>query len=120
MRSKLFLAILLLTPLLVLLVSTLSFQSGYSPKYTKNNGIFFNEYFDATQLDLVDDIENLDLSIIENNTKIGITASASSPEILVKKILNKIEESFELNIIESRYEKEDTHFKIPQKLKEAV
>ena len=59
MRSKLFLAILLLTPLLVLLVSTLSFQSGYSPKYTKNNGIFFNEYFDATQLDLVDDIENL-------------------------------------------------------------
>jgi len=69
---------------------------------------------------LVDDIENLDLSIIENNTKIGITASASSPEILVKKILNKIEESFELNIIESSYEKEDTHFKIPQKLKEVV
>ena len=59
MRSKIFLAILLLTPLLVLLVSTLSFQSGYSPKYTKNNGVFFAEYFDATQLDLVDDSENL-------------------------------------------------------------
>ena len=69
---------------------------------------------------LVDDIENLDLSIIKNNSKIGITASASSPEILVKKILKKIEESFELNIIESKYEREDTHFKIPQKLKEAV
>ena len=59
MRSKLFLAILLLTPLLVLLVSTLSFQSGYSPKYTKNNGIFFTEYFDATKLNLIDDAENL-------------------------------------------------------------
>ena len=59
MRSKLFLAILLLTPLLVLLVSTLSFQSGYSPKYTKNNGIFFNEYFDATDLSLIDGVENL-------------------------------------------------------------
>ena len=59
MRSKIFLAILLLTPLVVLLISTLSFQSGYSPQYTKNNGIFFNEYFDATQLNLVDDIENL-------------------------------------------------------------
>ena len=59
MRSKLFLAILLLTPLLVLLVSTLSFQSGYSPKYTKNNGIFFNEYFDATDLSLIDGLENL-------------------------------------------------------------
>jgi len=69
---------------------------------------------------LVDDIENLDLSIIDNNSKIGITASASSPEILVKKILKKIEENFELNIIESKYEQEDTHFKIPQKLKEAV
>ena len=59
MRSKIFLAILLLTPLLVLLISTLSFQSGYSPKYTKNNGVFFTEYFDATQLNLIDDVENL-------------------------------------------------------------
>ena len=59
MRSKIFLAILLLTPLLVLLVSTLSFQSGYSPKYTKNNGVFFTEYFDVTKLKLINDLENL-------------------------------------------------------------
>lgn len=59
MRSKIFLALLLLTPPLVLLVSTLSFQSGYSPKYTKNNGIFFNEYFDTTDLSLIDGQENL-------------------------------------------------------------
>ena len=59
MRSKIFLAILLLTPLLVLLISTLSFQSGYSPKYTKNNGVFFTEYFYATKLSLIKDSENL-------------------------------------------------------------
>ena len=59
MRSKIFLASLLLTPLLVLLISTLSFQSGFSPKSTKNNGIFFTEYFDATKLNLIDDVENL-------------------------------------------------------------
>ena len=59
MRSKIFLALLLLTPPLVLLVSTLSFQSGYSPKYTKNNGIFFNEYFDTTDLSPIDGQENL-------------------------------------------------------------
>ena len=59
MRSKIFLASLLLTPLLVLLISTLSDQSGYSPKSTKNNGIFFTEYFDATKLNLIDDVENL-------------------------------------------------------------
>ena len=59
MKSKIFLAILLLTPLLVLLMSTLSFQSGYSPKDTKNNGIFFAEFFDVTQLNLIDDVESL-------------------------------------------------------------
>ena len=59
MRSKIFLAVLLLTPLLVLMISTLSFQTGYSPKYTKNNGIFFAEYFDVTNLNLMDDEENL-------------------------------------------------------------
>tara|TARA_B100000579_G_C22811834_1_gene845686 strand:+ start:10 stop:957 length:948 start_codon:yes stop_codon:yes gene_type:complete len=69
---------------------------------------------------LIDDVENFDPSIINNNSKIGITASASSPEILVKKILSKLEDHFKLNIIESNYEKEDIHFKIPQKLKEAV
>jgi 4-hydroxy-3-methylbut-2-enyl diphosphate reductase len=69
---------------------------------------------------LIDDVENFDPSIINNKSKIGITASASSPEILVKKILDKIEKKFELNIIESNYHKEDIHFKIPQKLKEAV
>ena len=69
---------------------------------------------------LIDDVENFDYSIINNKSKIGITASASSPETLVKKILEKIAQKFELNIIESNYEKEDIHFKIPQKLKEAV
>ena len=69
---------------------------------------------------LVDDVESFDPSIINGRSKIGITASASSPEILVKKILEKIEQYFELNIIESNFEKEDTLFKIPQKLKEAI
>jgi len=69
---------------------------------------------------LVDDVESFDPSIINGKSKIGITASASSPEILVKKILKKIEQYFELNIIESNFEKEDTLFKIPRKLKEAI
>jgi len=76
--------------------------------------------YGSKQSILVDDIESFDPSIIHDRSKIGITASASSPETLVKKILEKIEQKFELNIIESNYEKEDTHFKIPQKLKAAV
>ena len=69
---------------------------------------------------LVDDIDNFDPTIINSSSKIGITASASSPEILVTKILNKTGQYFDLNIIESAYEEEDIHFKIPQKLKEST
>ena len=46
MRSKVFLAILLLTPILVVTFSTIYFLMGMSPDGTKNNGIFFKSYFD--------------------------------------------------------------------------
>ena len=69
---------------------------------------------------LIDDIDSFDTEIINNSSKIGITASASAPEVLVNKILKKIGKYFDLNIIESKYEKETTHFKIPQKLKQAI
>ena len=59
MKNKLFLAALLITPLAVLIFSTLSFQSGYSPKDTKNNGTFFQEYFDVTDLNLQTSSGNL-------------------------------------------------------------
>ena len=69
---------------------------------------------------LIDEIDTFDPTILNKASKIGITASASSPEILVSKMLKKIGEKFDLNIIEAEYEKENTHFKIPQKLKEAI
>ena len=69
---------------------------------------------------LIDDIDNFDPTILNSSSKIGITASASSPEILVSKMLEKIGQQFDLNIIESEYEKENIHFKMPQKLKEVV
>ena len=69
---------------------------------------------------LIDDIDSFDPTILNSSSKIGITASASSPEILVSKMLGKIGQQFDLNIIESEYEKENIHFKIPQKLKKVV
>ena len=104
---------------------TKNYLNGWGETYNQNNLWTFDELNRLTReieshgLKL-EAIENFDPSIIGTKSKIGITASASSPEILVKKLLKKIEESFELNIIESKYEQEDTHFKIPQKLKEAV
>jgi len=66
---------------------------------------------------LVDDIKKLNVKKFSDILSIGITASASSPEIQVTNIIEKIKNHFELNIIESFFEKENIHFKIPQKLK---
>ena len=49
MRSKIFLASILLTPILVVTFSTLYFNMGMSPEGTKNNGIFFKSYFNFNQ-----------------------------------------------------------------------
>ena len=47
---------------------------------------------------LVEDVESLNLNIFENTNNIGVTASASSPEILVKKILDKLKNNFDIKI----------------------
>ncbi len=52
MKNKIFLTILLATPLAVLLISTFLFNSGIGPTSTKNNGIFFDEHFDINNLNL--------------------------------------------------------------------
>ena len=49
MRNKIFLAAILLTPILVVSFSSLYFVMGNSPEGTKNNGIFFKSYFEFSQ-----------------------------------------------------------------------
>ena len=66
---------------------------------------------------LVEDVDSINLSIFENIENIGITASASSPEILVKKLLDKLKNNFDLNINEAHYQKENIYFKVPDSLK---
>ena len=66
---------------------------------------------------LVEDVDSLNLNIFEDINNIGITASASSPEILVEKLLNKLKDNFEIKINEAHYQKEDIYFKVPQSLK---
>ena len=65
---------------------------------------------------LVEDVDSLNLNIFQESENIGITASASSPEILVKKLLDNLKKSFELKVNEAHYQKEDVFFKVPQKL----
>ena len=52
MNKKAFLLFLLLTPLIVIVSSTLAFRFGFGPEATKNNGIFFNEFVDISGLEI--------------------------------------------------------------------
>ncbi len=65
---------------------------------------------------LVEDVDSLNLNIFEEAKNIGITASASSPEILVRKLLDNLKKNFEVQVNERHYQKEDVFFKVPQKL----
>ena len=65
---------------------------------------------------LVEDVDSLNLNILQESENIGITASASSPEILVRKLLDNLKKNFEIQVNEGHYQKEDVFFKVPQKL----
>jgi len=64
MKNKIFLAVILLTPILVVLFSSMYFSFGMSPDGTKNNGVFFNNYFEFNQFKNID--ENKDLVEFED------------------------------------------------------
>ena len=62
---------------------------------------------------LVGNIESFDLSILLNKKKIGITAGASAPEILVKNLIKKIKSNYDVLIEEMSGIEENIIFKLP-------
>ena len=62
---------------------------------------------------LVGNIENFDLSILLNKKKIGITAGASAPEILVKHLIKKIKRNYDVLIDAMNGIEENIIFKLP-------
>ena len=62
---------------------------------------------------LVGNIESFDLSILLNKKKIGITAGASAPEILVKHLIKKIKSNYDVLIDEMNGIEENIIFKLP-------
>ena len=62
---------------------------------------------------LVGNIESFDLSILLNKKKIGITAGASAPEILVKNLIKKIKSNYNVLIDEMTGIEENIIFKLP-------
>ena len=78
MKNKTFLAIILLTPILVVVISSIYFSMGMSPDGTRNNGIFFKSYFDFNQfknkyprVKIIEDQNGVLLNVLQKNSKIN-------------------------------------------------
>ena len=91
--------------------------------YNSSNSIRLVEVakkYGAGKSILLENIEQFDEKIFKNINSIGLTASASAPEILVQKFIELLEKKFDVELIQDDFIKEDVNFKIPQKLKEAI
>ena len=91
--------------------------------YNSSNSIRLVEVakkYGAGKSILLENIEQFDEKIFKNINSIGLTASASAPEILVQNFIELLEKKFDIELIQDDFIKEDVNFKIPQKLKEAI
>ena len=91
--------------------------------YNSSNSIRLVEVakkYGARKSILLENIEQFDEKIFKNINSIGLTASASAPEILVQKFIELLEKKFDIELIQDDFIKEDVNFRIPQKLKEAI
>ena len=66
---------------------------------------------------LVENIDKFDTSKMNNIQSLGITASASAPEVLVQDFIQYLKENYTINMLEPEYIREDINFNIPQQLK---
>ena len=66
---------------------------------------------------LLENIEKFDDKKLNNVKNIGLTASASAPEILVQNFINLLREKYTIKVFEPEYMQENVNFKIPQQLK---
>jgi len=66
---------------------------------------------------LVENVEGFEQKQLINIKNIGITASASAPEILVQNFIKSLKKKYKVELMEQQYIPENINFKIPQQLK---
>ena len=66
---------------------------------------------------LIENVDKFDTSLVKDIQSLGITASASAPEVLVQNFITFLQENYTINMHEPEYIREDINFKIPQQLK---
>ena len=66
---------------------------------------------------LLENIEQFDDNMVCKVKNIGLTASASAPEILVQNFINNLKKKFDIKVHEPEFIAENVIFKIPKQLK---
>jgi len=63
---------------------------------------------------LIDDADGLDLAWLEGATRVGVTAGASAPEVLVQGVIDKLGTYFDVTVEELEAARETVSFKLPK------
>ncbi|MFC3078900.1 4-hydroxy-3-methylbut-2-enyl diphosphate reductase [Phenylobacterium terrae] len=70
----------------------------------------------AGQAHLIDDASGLDLAWFETARTVGVTAGASAPEVLVQGVIDRLAETFDVEVEEISAREETVSFKLPRVL----
>ena len=71
----------------------------------------------GTRAHLIDCVEMIDASWVENTTRVGVTAGASAPEILVQEVIDHLKSLGGSTVIEHPGREENIVFEVPAELK---
>lgn len=69
---------------------------------------------------LVEDMYSINLAWFDGISKVGLTAGASAPEVLLQELLDYLGQFFTIEVIEQNAKLENVHFKLPAELQEVA
>ena len=86
---------------------------------TSSNSNRLREIADKNSIEsyLIDDAEQISESWLENKNKVGVTAGASAPEVLVKKVVEKLKDLRAASVVEIDGVEENITFAVPKELR---
>ncbi len=87
---------------------------------TSSNSNRLREIADKNGIEsyLIDDADQISESWLRDKTKIGVTAGASAPEILVKQVVEKLRSLQQATVVEVDGVEEDITFVVPKELRQ--